>query len=59
MRTGRAPQKWNNNTKKMESKELHHKIPRRKGGSNAKANLKQVWPEEHARIDKFRHIGGR
>ncbi|MEE1038446.1 MAG: hypothetical protein U0K95_04695 [Eubacterium sp.] len=54
MRTGRAPQKWNNNTKKMESKELHHKIPRRKRGSDAKANLKQVWPEEHAEIDNFR-----
>lgn len=54
MRTGRVPQRKNIRTGKIESKELHHKIPRRKSGSNAKANLKQVWPEEHAEIDNFR-----
>ena len=56
MRKGKAPQRFNNKTGKYESRELHHKIPRRCGGSNSKRNLKQVWPEEHASIDRYRHV---
>lgn len=56
MKQGKAPQRYNRNTGKWESKELHHKKPRRKGGSNAKRNLKEVWPDEHAQIDPYRHV---
>ena len=54
MKQGKAPQRRRNG--KWESKELHHKIPRRKGESNAKQNLKEVWPDEHAQIDPYRHV---
>ena len=59
MRKGKAPQRINGKTGKLESKELHHKIPRRKGGSDAKQNLKEVWPDEHSEIDNFRRLKGR
>ena len=57
MKQGKAPQRYRNG--KLESKELHHKIPRRKGGSDAKQNLKEVWPDEHSEIDNFRRLKGR
>ena len=56
MRQGKAPQRYNKDTGRMESMELHHKIPRRKGGSNAKQNLQNVRSEEHAQIDRYRHV---
>ena len=59
MRTGRAPQRTNRKTGKLESMELHHKIARKKRGTHAKANLKKVWPEEHSRIDGYRRLGGK
>ena len=54
MKTGRAPQVELNG--RMYSMELHHRVPRRDGGSNAYSNLLQVTPWEHAEIDQFRHF---
>ena len=52
MRKGLAPQMKIDG--RMYSKELHHKIPRHIGGSDAYSNLLPVWPWEHAMIDPFR-----
>lgn len=41
---------------RIESKELHHKKPRREGGPNTDENLQDVWPQEHEAIDPNRHI---
>ena len=41
---------------KVYSMELHHKIPRRDGGSNAYSNLLPVTPWGHAEIDPFRYF---
>lgn len=40
--------------------ELHHHNPQRNGGSdvNNPANLREVTREQHAALDKFRHLGG-
>lgn len=38
------------------SMELHHKQPRREGGSNNYENLQMVSPWKHAEIDRFRHF---
>jgi hypothetical protein len=57
MGKGRAPQRVNPETGKIESKELHHLEPQGKGGSHDKSNLKEVWPDEHAEIDPFRRTG--
>ena len=59
MRQGKPPQKYNE--KKFdkygdgwESKELHHDpIPKREGGKT----IEDLWPEEHAAKDTFRHSG--
>ncbi len=40
----------------LESKELHHRKPRRDGGGNDKENLSDVWPSEHEEIDPHRHL---
>lgn len=37
--------------------ELHHRIPRSKGGQDTWENLLEVWPTEHAAIDASRHTG--
>jgi len=55
MNSGRAPQRINPVTGQLESKELHHTIPQRDGGL---FEVIEVWPEEHAAIDAFRHVGG-
>jgi len=36
--------------------ELHHKIPKHKGGSNSFYNLQPLAPWEHANIDPFRYF---
>jgi hypothetical protein len=40
------------------SMELHHILPRRLGGDNSFQNLEPLWPDEHAAVDPFRHLGG-
>lgn len=57
MKKGLAPQRVNPETGLLESKELHHIDPRRNGGANTYDNLQQVWPDEHAAIDSYRHTG--
>ena len=57
MGKGLAPQRRNEITGKMESMELHHKVPRRRGGTDAENNLEKLWPDEHAAKDSFRHTG--
>ena len=57
MKRGLAPQRINPYTNSLESKELHHIIPRRKNGPNTYDNLLPVWPEEHSKIDPYRIIG--
>jgi RHS repeat-associated protein len=56
MKTGRAPQRVNPKTGKLESKELHHKKAQHKGGSHHRRNLGEVWPDEHAAVDPFRKL---
>jgi hypothetical protein len=41
---------------RVESKELHHRKPRREGGGNDESNLQDVWPNEHEAIDPHRHL---
>ena len=53
MKRGSAPQRKNQKTWECESRELHHHpVPRRHGGKE----FIEVWPEEHARIDKYRRL---
>ena len=54
---GLAPQRTNDETGKVESKELHHKIPQRDNGPNTFDNLDPLWPDEHADKDKYRKTG--
>ena len=54
MMQGKAPQ-FDYNGRAV-SAELHHIVPRHKGGSNAYTNLLPVLPSEHAAIDAFRHF---
>ena len=54
MKQGRAPLVQYNG--KLYPMELHHKIPRHKGGSDAFENLLPLTPWEHAIIDDFRHF---
>ena len=54
MRKGRAPQRLNESTGKMESMELHHTPPQRDGGLY---DVKELWPDEHALEDPFRKTG--
>ncbi|MBP3702089.1 MAG: hypothetical protein J6I64_09375, partial [Lachnospiraceae bacterium] len=54
MQAGLAPQVEYNG--KLYSMELHHILPRRKGGSNEYSNLLPVTPWDHAEIDEFRHF---
>jgi hypothetical protein len=62
IKLGRAPQRLNIDTGKMESLELHHTIPQRSNTPNTPKvntckNLWTVWPEEHEEIDLLRHTG--
>ncbi|NNM43910.1 MAG: tetratricopeptide repeat protein [Chlamydiae bacterium] len=54
MKKGLAPQRKNKITGQMESMELHH-IPSQKDGGLF--DVIEVWPDEHALIDKNRHTG--
>ncbi len=40
------------------SKELNHRVPRHQGGGHSFNNLEEVWPWEHAAIDRFRFYKG-
>jgi len=53
MKKGLAPKFYNSETGMFESMELHHIPPMRKGGL---FEFKKVLPEEHAKIDPFRHL---
>ncbi|MEW5876417.1 MAG: RHS repeat-associated core domain-containing protein, partial [Candidatus Zixiibacteriota bacterium] len=57
MEKGDPPQRMNPETGKTESKVLHHKKPRREGGTHDAGNLQDVWPDEHEAIDPYRHTG--
>ncbi|WP_025667026.1 RHS repeat-associated core domain-containing protein [Aquimarina megaterium] len=54
MKKGRAPQRYNEETGKMESMELDHRPPQRDGGL---FDFEEVWPDEHAAQDPYRHTG--
>ena len=54
MERGLAPQRINNITGQMESKELHHIPPQRDGGL---FDFIEVWPDEHANLDPKRYLG--
>ncbi len=54
MKKGRAPQRYNEQTGKMESMELDHTPPQREGGL---FDFQEVWPDEHAAQDPYRHTG--
>lgn len=54
MKQGLAPQRTNPVTGKVESMELHHDPPQRDGGL---FDVERLWPEEHAEVDPFRHVG--
>ena len=53
MKKGLAPQQRNKLTGQIESKELHHIPPQRDGGL---FDVIEVWPDEHAELDKYRHL---
>jgi len=55
MKQGKAPQFGSDGN--MFSAELHHIVPRHKGGSNAYSNLLPVFPADHAIIDQYRYYG--
>ncbi|MBC3876120.1 HNH endonuclease [Undibacterium sp. LX15W] len=54
MRRGVAPLDYNSSTGEFESRELHHVDPQRNGGSNGPRNLREVTPDQHRAMDKFR-----
>lgn len=58
MNKGLAPQQFNPELGRMESKELHHIVAQRYKLPNIhmKSNLQPVWPSEHAAIDGYRRI---
>lgn len=57
MKKGLAPRQYNIDTGLMESKELHHIDGRDIPNPHNIENLKQVWPEEHEKIDPHRKLG--
>ncbi|MDR6227190.1 golvesin C-terminal-like domain-containing protein [Desmospora profundinema] len=58
MKEGNAPLDFNPRTGNMESRELHHVIPRRHGGDNSPLNLRELTPDWHAEVDPYRHVSG-
>jgi len=54
MENGLAPQKFNTKTGQFESMELHHMPAQKDGGL---FDFIELWPEEHAKLDPYRHIG--
>lgn len=60
MRRGLAPQRVNPDTGEIESMELHHTyVPQRERIENGEWNLTPLWPDEHAAVDQYRHLGGK
>ncbi len=55
MEKGLAPQRFNEPTGSWEKLELHHAPAQREGGL---FDFIEVWPDEHAKLDRFRHLGG-
>ena len=55
MEKGLAEQRINALTGKLETKELHH-FPAQKDGGLFDFNA--LWPDEHAFVDPYRHLGG-
>ena len=55
MRQGKAPLDYNPRTNIFESRELHHVVPQRAGGSNGPINLRELTPDQHGAVDPFRH----
>jgi len=53
MKKGLAPQKYNRNTGKFESVELHHIVPQSEGGL---FYFIEMTPEQHAATDTFRYL---
>lgn len=54
MRTGRAPQRYNQDKGGMESMDLSHEpIPYRDGGTA----IIPRWPQDHAAVDRYRYPG--
>ena len=53
MKKGLALQRLNEEKGIWESKELHHNPAQKDGGF---FDFIEVWPDEHAALDKFRHI---
>jgi RHS repeat-associated protein len=58
MRRGSAPQDYNWRTGEWESRELHHVVPQRAGGSHSPLNLRELTPDWHAEVDAYRIIDG-
>ena len=54
MKKGLAPQRYNLDTEKFESIELHHDPAQRLGGL---FNFLEVTPDQHARLDPNRFVG--
>ncbi len=54
MRRGSAPQDYNPRTGAWESRELHHHVPQRSGGSDGPLNLREVTPGQHRALDPHR-----
>ena len=54
MRLGLAPQDFNPRTGLWESRELHHNVGQRLGGSDNPINLREVTPDQHRALDPYR-----
>jgi hypothetical protein len=54
MRRGSAPLDYNARTRQWESRELHHVDPQRNGGSHGPFNLREVTPDQHRALDRYR-----
>ena len=55
MRRGAAPKDYNPRTGQFESRQLHHVVPQRAGGSNSPLNLRELTPDQHGAVDPFVH----
>ena len=55
MKKGLAPKQYNEEKEIWESIELHHDPARRDGGMY---DVTEMSPEEHAKADSNRHLGG-
>ncbi len=55
MEKGLAPRQFDDISQEWRTMELHHDPARRDGGL---FDFIEVWPEEHAELDRFRRLGG-